>query len=62
MGQYPPMPLNKFGELLKRSEYEKKCLCNGRKGSKVRQIDNQEFRHHEQIQELLHTDSTDSTF
>ena len=57
-----PMPLNKFGELLKRRQFIQKRLHGGERGYVVKPIESQADRQSNVIHELLSGDSGDSTF
>ena len=57
-----PMPLNKFGELLKRRGYVQSALHGGRHGYVVKVTDNVNNKHHEAVVELLQGASGASTF
>ena len=48
-----PMPLNKFGELLKRRGFIPKCLHKGKRGYIVKVIEDQTNKQNEAIRELL---------
>ena len=55
-----PMPLNKFGELMKRRGYIQECLHKGKRGYVVKVIENQTNKQNEAIRELLTGDNGDS--
>lgn len=55
-----PMPLNKFGELLKRRGYTQKRLHEGKRGYIVKVIEDQINRQNAAIRELLTGDNGDS--
>ncbi len=57
-----PMPLNKFGELLKRRQFVQKRLHGGMRGYIVKVIENQADRQFDVIHELLEGDNGDSIF
>lgn len=57
-----PLPLNKFGEVLKRGGFMKKCLHNGKKGFVVKEVDNQTINNLKEISEIQKADSADATF
>ncbi len=57
-----PMPLNKFGELLRRSGFCQKRLHGGRRGYVVKTIDNQFDRQSREARELLQGDTGDTIF
>lgn len=57
-----PMPLNKFGELLKRRGYLQRKLHGGRPGYIVKVTDNVQGKQREVINELLNGEGGDSTF
>lgn len=57
-----PMPLNKFGELLKRKGYEQRALHGGKHGYVVKVVDNLADRQYQEIHEILSGASGASTF
>ena len=56
-----PMPLNKFGTMLKRRGYQQRGLHNGKKGYIVKQIDNQNDMNKSEVAELLSAEGAEGT-